>query len=426
MNKHISTVLLFICLLLFISCTETGGEIKYISPSPAPSEQALILIPIQSSMPSRSVTVERNQTTPAPTATPRPTYTPIPTPAPTSPIEGKIARMSVKEKIGQLVMFGFSGTESVSSEFKEIMRTYKIGNVILYGPNIDKERSDGGFSRCRKLTDSLRSYCAVDVPLLIAIDVEGGSVIRFKWSEDLISAASLGRNKSLTEAETQFEMIGEGLLSAGINLDLAPVMDVAKDPSKTFLDKRIISSSAQTASKIGSACIRGLHNSGCLSLVKHFPGHGATASDSHETTPIIRKTVDELSAYELIPFQAAIDAGADGVMVGHLSYPKIDPEHVASQSEFFITELLREQMGFNGFIMSDDFRMNGLRKQSPLKEAAVNFILAGGDIILCGPNHDYQRQIMNGLYQAYENGILTEARIDESVLRILTAKERID
>lgn len=302
------------------------------------------------------------------------------------------------------------------------MRTYNVGNVILYGPNIDKSRSDGGFSRCRRLTDSIRSICTVEIPLLVAIDVEGGDVIRFHWPEKLLSASELGTRNNTTVAESQFERIGKGLLSAGINLNLAPVMDIAANPSSTFLKSRIISSSPFVTSDIGVACIHGLHNSGCFSLVKHFPGHGATKSDSHKTTPVIRKTLGEIEEYELIPFSAAIEAGVDGIMVGHLSYPNIDPEHIASQSYFFITVLLREQMGFQGIIMSDDFRMDGLRAQCPLKEAAVNFILAGGDIILCGPNHEYQRLIMEGLYEAYEAGILTEERIDESLARIFTVK----
>ena len=410
-----------ICVLCCTACTEgENGKIRYISGTAEPTQLALVMNPVEKETPAPTAA-----TSPTPAATPEPTPTPRPTPAPTSQIEHTIASMTVEEKIGQLVMFGFSGTESVSSEFKNILRKYKIGNVILYGPNIDKDQSDGGFSRCRKLTDSLRSYCAVDIPLLIAIDVEGGDVIRFNWDRSLYSASSLGKKNDTLLAERQFERIGEGLSAAGIDLDLAPVMDIAKDPDSTFLKNRIISSSAHVASEIGAACIRGLHNSGCLSLVKHFPGHGATSSDSHKTTPVVKKTLEQLEEYELIPFAAAVDAGTDGIMVGHLKYPNIDPDHIASQSAFFISDLLRKEMGFEGIVMSDDFRMDGLRKENPLRKAAVNFILAGGDIILCGPNHTFQKEILEGLYEAYDTGVLTEERIDESLMRILTAKEKI-
>lgn len=419
-------VVLLLSILCFSGCSKNGngaGGIKYVaSYSPIPTGPLIAVIPVEIENPPMT---SAPTATPLITSTPVPTVTSIPTPAPTTEIEYTIANMTIEEKIGQLVMFGFSGTDSVSSEFRTMMRKYKIGNLILYGPNIDRNRSDGGFSKCRRLTDSLRSYNAVDIPLLIAIDVEGGSVTRFRWKNKLYSAAELGTHNNIETAEKQFKGIGRGLLDAGINMDLAPVLDIAKKPSSTFLNKRIISSSPVVTSEIGAACIRGLHSSGCLSLVKHFPGHGATANDSHKTTPIIRKTMDELEEYELIPFEAAVEAGADGIMVGHLSYPNIDPNHIASQSYYFITVALREQMGFDGIIMSDDFRMDGLRQQCPLKEAAMNFILAGGDIILCGPNHEYQILIMEGLYEAYDSGILTEERIDESLVRILTAKQGI-
>lgn len=424
--KNIMMILLLLPVILVCACVnKTSDGIRYIAPEASRTARMLEVIPIVKVTPAPTAVMS-----PSPfivvTATPRPTGTPRPTPRPTTQAEHRLAGMTVEEKIGQLVMFGFTGTESVSSEFKALMRQYCIGNVILYGPNIDRERSDGGFLRCKKLTDGLRAVNTGDAPLMIAIDVEGGDVVRFKWDDTLLSAASLGKKNKQGIAESQFERIGEGLLKAGIDLDLAPVMDIAVDPSGTFLKNRIISSSPEVAGEIGAACIRGLHNSGCLSLVKHFPGHGATASDSHKTTPVIKKTKQELDGYELRSFRYAADAGADGVMVGHLSFPKIDPDHIASQSYYFITEVLRGELGFKGFVMSDDFRMDGLRNQGPLGKAAVNFILAGGDIILCGPNHTYQKEIMEGLYAAYEEGTLTEERIDESALRILETKYRFE
>ena len=396
--------------LLLLGCltkTETGGDIAYLTPSPALT----------------------GAPSPAPTATAIPTFTPAPTFAPTAtPLsqEAKlrlyIDSMSNWEKIGQLVMFGFSGTKTVSSAFASIMEEYAVGNVILYGPNISRTNSDGGFVQCASLTESIRSHNASEIPLLISTDVEGGNVTRFKWPRWPTHASTLGSNDDPEAATAQFAMIGQGLLSVGINTDLAPVMDVARDPLNTFLKKRIISSSAEVASRIGSACIEGLRQSGCLSFVKHFPGHGATTADSHETTPVVKKTLEELYSYELIPFAAAVDAGADGVMVAHISYPNIDAEHIASQSYIFITEVLREEMGFTGVVLSDDFRMAGLRNKVSLSEGAVQFILAGGDMILCGANHDYQRSILKGLTEAVESGRISAERLNESVFRILTAK----
>ena len=203
------------------------------------------------------------------------------------------------------------------------------------------------------------------------------------------------------------------------------MLDVAKSPSKTFLGKRIISSDEEVAARIGCACIEGLQTGGCLSIVKHFPGHGATTADSHNTTPVVKKSLEELEGYELYPFRQAVAAGVDGIMVAHILYPQIDPDYIATQSEILLTDLLRGEMGFEGVVMSDDFRMNGLRSKSALDKAAVRFILAGGDLILCGANHTYQRAILKGLTEAVANGTISQQRLNESVVRILTAKMKV-
>lgn len=178
-------------------------------------------------------------------------------------------------------------------------------------------------------------------------------------------------------------------------------------------------------SDIGAAIIAGLHDAGCLSAAKHFPGHGGTSADSHATTPVVDKSADELFEYDLVPFAAAVEAGVDVVLVAHIRYPALDPENIASLSPAIIGGLLREELGFDGIVMSDDFRMGGLTSQCPAGEAAVRFLLAGGDLILCGPRHDLQREIMDALLAAAADGTLSEARIDESVLRIVQKKMQV-
>ncbi len=396
--------------------------------APEPDAPVVVVDPVQTPAapePTAIVKTPDPTPTPSPTPTPTPTPTPEPTLSPEERLYAYIGNMRTEEKIGQLCMFGFSGTTEISAEFREIMNDYHIGNVILYGEkNTTRSGGDGGFRKCKRLTDSIREASGSEIPLLISTDVEGGNVTRFHWSKTLLSAQSLGKSRSTEKARAQFERIAEGLKSAGINVDLAPCLDIAKDPSSTFLKTRIISSDDAVASAIGAACIEGLHDGGCLSVVKHFPGHGATSADSHASTPVVQKSLDALNSYELLPFAEGLKT-ADGVMVAHILYPRIDDEHIASQSEIFITEILRGELGFTGFVMSDDFRMAGLRKQTSVKEGAVQFILAGGDLILCGANHAYQRQILEGLYEAVENGTIGEQRLNESVYRILTAKMRV-
>ena len=402
--------LLLIALLLAGCAAEPDAPIAAVSPAASSSPVRQTPSPVPTEPPTGAPT-------PEPTAVP----TPEPTRSPEERLRAYVDGMSDAEKIGQLCMFGFSGTETISSEFRKILREYHIGNVILYGQNMVRTNGDGGFAQCLRLTESVRAASDSGIPLLISTDVEGGNVTRFHWKKSLSSAQSLGRKDDEDAARGQFRYIAEGLKSAGIDADLAPCLDVAKDPSATFLKKRIISSDSDVASRIGTACIEGLHDGGCLSIVKHFPGHGATNADSHNETPVVNKSLEALERYELVPFAAGLSE-ADGVMVAHILYPAIDDAHVASQSEIFITEILRGELGFTGFVMSDDFRMAGLRKQISPKKGAVQFILAGGDLILCGANHTYQRQILEGLTEAVADGTISRERLNESVYRILTAK----
>lgn len=371
--------------------------------------------------------------TPLPTATPTPS--PVPTPAPadlpaaTDAPDAMRARaqeilsgMTLEQKVGQLVMFGFSGTTAPSDAFAKLHQTYQVGNYILYGANVQSGDSDGGFDRTARLTYALNTQNASGIPPLISIDVEGGSVVRFRWSPWPSSARTLGRRDDPDEARTQFLSIGRALRDVGINMNLAPVLDVAQDPMSTFLKTRIISSDAEIASRIGAAIIEGLADANCLSTAKHFPGHGGTNADSHESTPVVSRSAEELTSYDLVPFQAAVDAGVDVVLVGHLSFPALDSSDIATQSSIIITDLLRTSMGFTGIVMSDDFRMAGLTSRYEPGAAAVRFLLSGGDLILCGAQAERQTLILDALLAAARDGTLPESRIDESVTRILLKK----
>ncbi len=370
--------------------------------------------------------------TPEPTftPTPSPTPTPVPTPEPTPLPETAddllrvyISDMTTEEKIGQLALFGFSGTSAPSSTFEQLLEKYHIGNIILYGANIASNDGDGGFGRCLTLVEACKARMVTEIAPLVAIDVEGGNVVRFRWDTWPASARSLGRSGDTQAAEDQFAYIGRALLGSGVNVNLAPVLDVAQDPMETFLETRIISADARISANIGTAIIKGLHDVGCLSTAKHFPGHGGTSADSHDTTPVVNRSLEELVNYDLIPFTQAITSGVDAILVAHILYPALDETDIASMSEPIITGLLRRQMGFQeGLVISDDFRMAGLTSRYDVGKAAVKFILAGGDLIMCGPQHDKQEAIMEALLAAAEDGTLSQTRINESVFRILKKK----
>jgi beta-N-acetylhexosaminidase len=355
-------------------------------------------------------------------ATPEPSATAEPVPVtPEEWVSRYLATMSTEEKLGQLVMFGFTGTSDVTATFRDLWEPYQVGNAVLYGSNIKSDNSDGGFDLCATLTKKIDERMTTSIPPLVAIDVEGGSVVRFRWRPQPVSARSLGRRRDVDYAFEQFQTIGSKLVSVGINVDLAPVLDVSENPMDTFLETRIISEDASITAAIGGAVVDGLQAGGCLSAAKHFPGHG-TVEDSHAVTPQVDKTAEEIASYDLVPFESAIASGVDAIMVAHVFYPALDSTDIASMSQPIITGLLREKMGFTGLVISDDFRMEGLTQRYEIADAAVRFLLAGGDIVMCGAENEKQQAILEGLTAAAADGRLTSQRIDESVTRILLKK----
>lgn len=372
--------------------------------------------------------------TPTPTSapTPEPTAEPTPSPTPTPALTAAemklmpyVQSLSVEEKLGQMVMFGLTGVQKADAQYEELFRKYHVGNVLLLSNNIYNDARDGGFSNAKKLIDSLQASNESEIPLLFSVDAEGGTVTRFTWRPGLKTPQALGDSGKPELAHDQFLRVGQKLRTTGIGLDLAPVLDVAKAPNKTFLKTRIISKDADVTSTIGTAIIDALHEGGCLATAKHFPGHGGTTMDSHSAMPIVTSSEEEMRAYDLVPFAAAIDAGVDAVMVAHIKYNQFDRGNVATLSYTIITELLREELGFDGIVISDDFRMDGIARQYQPGDAAVRFVLAGGDMILCGPDTGRQTAIMEGLLDAVKDGTLTEERIDLSVCRILAKKELV-
>ncbi len=319
-----------------------------------------------------------------------------------------------------MVMIGFTGTGDMDQNSIALMAEYEIGNVFLFGWNIES------FAQTKALTDSIKAHNPSEIPLLIGIDIEGGKVIRFvgQWHPSLSSAQSLGEANDTQQVYDQYLRIGAQLKEIGININFAPVLDVAHDPSVSFLGSRMFGNDPNIVSPLVCAAVAGLHDAGIASLGKHFPGHGDTADDSHNTLPVILSTQEEMTSFALPTFQAAIDAGLDAMLVAHLSYPNLDSENITSVSPTIITGLLREQMGFGGVIFSDDMRMQGLRSRYSVGEGAVKFVLAGGDVVLVGKYYSLQKEALDALMSAVASGVITRERLEESVYRILSMKMR--
>ncbi len=327
--------------------------------------------------------------------------------------------MSDRELIGQMIMIGFNGTKDMPAETVQLMREYSVGNVMLFGT-----ANTNTFSQTTKLVDNINSHNPGGIPLLIAIYLEGGSVTRFphQWHPFISSAKTLGKADDPQRVFDQYKRIGEQLKEIGININFAPVLDIAHNPSSTFLGSRMFGSDPDKVSPLVVEAVKGLHAAGIASLGKHFPGHGDTATDSHEKTPIIGATLEEMENYSLIPFKAAVDSGIDGMLVAHLSYPNVDSEDITSMSPTVINGILREEMGFNGLVISDDLRMKGFSSKYSIAKGAVQHILAGGDMLLIGKYTDKQKAVLDSIYDALQDGTLTRGRLEQSVRRVLELK----
>jgi len=346
------------------------------------------------------------------------TQQPTAVPSETDPIDEKISQMSDNALLGQMVIIGFSGTDDMDEQRIRLVKKFSVGNILLLGANTLN------YSQTTALVKKIRTYNQVSIPLMFAVDFEGGKVIRFKDELPFASALSLGASGNPRQAYAQYLSMGRILSDIGIQLNLAPVLDIAKDPSAVFMSERMFGSDPDVAAAYAREAIRGLHDAGIVCSGKHFPGHGQTAQDSHKTLPVIDLPFDDMEGYALIPFQSAVDADVDAMMVAHILYPQIDSTHIASISQVFITQILREKMGFDGVVMTDDITMQGFLSYNPAGEGAVGHILAGGDIVIIAKDADMQEQVMEALRNAVLEGRISRKRLEISVRRILKMKLR--
>lgn len=325
--------------------------------------------------------------------------------------------------IGQLVMLGFDGLV-VPPSLADLIERYDIGGVFLFGPNIHDA------TQVRALVDDLQQRAPT--PLLVAIDQEGGRVQQ--WGPPhgplLPSARDLGarfeRDLSLAQLEQHGQLMGEALHQLGVNVDFAPVLDVDTCDVNPIIGDRAFSSDPSRAADLALAWSAGLERAGVLSCGKHFPGHGDTRRDSHLEIPRVDAPRARLDAVELAPFRRAIAAKMPTLMSAHVVYPALDPDHPATMSTAICTQLLRDELGFQGLLFTDDLAMRGIRDASnSLLDACIRAVHAGCDMLLSCTEHDAHPALLAGLDQAWRDGTLNTARISESVARIRAAKVRL-
>jgi len=335
--------------------------------------------------------------------------------------------LTIEEKVAQLFvilpesLIGIDCVTAAGKTTEEKINEIPVGGLIYMSPNIQsKEQTTEMLANVQRY-----SLNRIGLPAFICIDEEGGSVTRIgnnkNFNVPIIDNMSvIGRTKDTNKAYEAGIKIGSYLSELGFNVDFAPVADVLSNTENIVVKERSFGSNPELTADMAIAVYNGLNENGIIGTFKHFPGHGATSGDTHEGYAYTSKTLDELFSCELIPFQKCIDAGADFIMVGHISLPNIIGDNTpASLSEVAVNQILRKQMGYNGIVITDALNMGAIAQNYSSSEAAVKALQAGADIILMPSDF---KSAYYGVLEAVKNGNLSVERIDESVERILNVK----
>ncbi len=352
-----------------------------------------------------------------PTLPPTPTTTLTPTPTPTP---DPLAGWTLTEKIGQLLIVApeaiTDDPTAVTSHAKQAYAAVPVGGFILFQSNMTSQ------AQVKQLTKDLRHLSTQK--LWIATDLEGGGVNRFGTMAftDVPWAAQMAKAGTPDDVRATYAEMGRQLREDwDMDVNFAPVADVFSNPNNTVIGRRAFGTTGEQAAPYVAAAVAGLHDAAVLCAIKHFPGHGDTAQDSHAGAATTDKTLAEMEAMEFLPFVAGIDASADMVMVAHVLTPNVTTDGLpATLSREMITGVLREKLGYNGVVITDAMNMKAITSFYTADEAAVMALEAGVDIVLMPDNCI---TAMAGIQAAVAEGRLTEARIDESVRRVLALKE---
>lgn len=327
----------------------------------------------------------------------------------------------LKRMAGQHFVAGFPGT-SLNEAFIRLIKEYKIGNVILFRRNVESKEQLRGL--CKEIQTLVQEETGH--PAFITIDQEGGVVTRL--SEDFCNVPEEMALAATGDPENMKICAGitaRQLLDCGVNFNLAPVLDINNNPQNPVIGVRSYGDTPETVVKGTLAAIEGYLQEPLLCCGKHFPGHGDTAVDSHLGLPVINKTEEELRAFELLPFEAAIRAEIPAIMTSHILFPKIEKEKVpCTMSRTIITDLLKGKLGFDGLIMSDCMEMNAIQTYYGSVEGVLGALRAGVDLVCISHSAEIAEQSVLALYRELEKGTLSRVELERSTDKILAYKEK--
>lgn len=334
-------------------------------------------------------------------------------------VDETLVGMTLHEKVCQIMfvtpeeLTGEDGVTVAGDATRQALENYPVGGIVYFAKNLESQ------DQVKEMIDNSQKYSSIG--LFVATDEEGGVVNRLMDTVGTTYIGSMYYYKDDGD-ETAYEnayTIANDMSALGFNLDFAPVADVWSNPDNTVIGERAYSDDyAQAAELVGNA-VKGFNDGGVMCTLKHFPGHGDTAEDSHYSSAYVHRTKEEIMADEMQPFRSGIEAGAEFVMVGHLIVPDID-EVPATLSYKIATGILRDELKFEGVAITDSFEMESIADNYSVDDAVVMSVKAGMDMILQPKD---MASAVNSIEQAVADGELSEDRIDESVRRILTLKE---
>jgi beta-N-acetylhexosaminidase len=321
----------------------------------------------------------------------------------------EIRRMGIEEKVGQLIC---SSTWGDMERTRRLVEEGKVGSIILYRNDMPSPEAT------IELTNSLQELAKV--PLFIMADFESGAGGMVPGMTMLPTNMAVGATRSEEFSWLCGEITAREARAIGVNVVLAPVVDVNANPRNPIINIRSFGEDPEMVGRLGSAWVEGCQTNRCMAVAKHFPGHGDTYQDSHREMPVVPHDMERMRRVELSPFGACIAHGVRGIMTAHIHFPVIDQVPIpATLSKKIVTDLLRRDMGFDGIVMTDAMAMWAIKRNFDLGEAAVMAVEAGVDIILA---EDAEREY-EAIMKAVSSGRIPEGRIDESVSRILKAKQ---
>ncbi|WP_338706498.1 beta-N-acetylhexosaminidase [Paenibacillus amylolyticus] len=330
--------------------------------------------------------------------------------------------LTLEQKVGQLLMCGFH-SQHADEQITRLIRDYHVGGVIYFRRNVES------VDQLTRLSAELQDMAAKAgaLPLMISVDQEGGMVARIDQEvmTQVPGNMALGATGNAEYTLECAQILGRELKNIGIDMNLAPVVDVNNNPLNPVIGVRSYGEHAESVAAHGVAAITGYQSQGIAATAKHFPGHGDTAVDSHLGMVTVPHDRNRLEQMELLPFRKAIEAGVDAIMTAHVMFPSIEPEPIpATLSHKVLTGLLREEMGFEGIIITDCLEMHAISKPYGVAEAAVRAVEAGADLILV--SHTLQDQVaaLEGIYEAVRTGRISEEVIHQAVERIMTWKRK--